>query len=64
VGDDKYGDFELNKALQKRGFKRMFLHAWHLQCVHPATQNIHIFKAELPTDLALSWKLANDDLVD
>ena len=26
AGDDKYGDFEQNKALQKLGLKRMFLH--------------------------------------
>jgi 23S rRNA pseudouridine955/2504/2580 synthase len=35
VGDDKYGDFTLNKALQKAdgkrvAFKRMFLHAWRI----------------------------------
>lgn len=27
VGDEKYGDFPLNKALQKSGSRRMFLHA-------------------------------------
>jgi 23S rRNA pseudouridine955/2504/2580 synthase len=37
AGDDKYGDFELNKALQKRGLKRMFLHAWRLTATHPAS---------------------------
>jgi 23S rRNA pseudouridine955/2504/2580 synthase len=37
AGDDKYGDFELNKALHKRGLKRMFLHAWRLQFAHPAS---------------------------
>jgi 23S rRNA pseudouridine955/2504/2580 synthase len=37
AGDDKYGDFELNKVLQKQGLKRMFLHAWRLQFNHPAT---------------------------
>src|SRR6185369_6554413 len=31
AGDDKYGDFELNKALPKQGLKRMYLHAWRLQ---------------------------------
>jgi 23S rRNA pseudouridine955/2504/2580 synthase len=58
VGDEKYGDFELNKALQKRGFKRMFLHAWRLQCVHPATLTEHSFVSSLPTDLASAWGLA------
>jgi 23S rRNA pseudouridine955/2504/2580 synthase len=38
VGDDKYGDFDLNKALEKAGIKRMFLHAHQLSLVHPATQ--------------------------
>ncbi|MDR2128943.1 MAG: RluA family pseudouridine synthase [Burkholderiaceae bacterium] len=37
AGDDKYGDFERNKALQKQGLKRMFLHAWKLRFEHPAT---------------------------
>src|SRR5690606_23020741 len=27
AGDDKYGDFALNKQLAKQGLKRMFLHA-------------------------------------
>ncbi len=27
AGDDKYGDFPLNKDLQKTGLGRMFLHA-------------------------------------
>ena len=35
VGDDKYGDFALNKALAKRGLKRMFLHARALGFDHP-----------------------------
>ena len=37
VGDDKYGDFDLNKRLHKLGMRRMFLHAWRLQFTHPAT---------------------------
>jgi 23S rRNA pseudouridine955/2504/2580 synthase len=47
-----------NKALQKRGFKRMFLHAWRLQCVHPATQAEQFFVCALPDNLALAWGLA------
>ena len=38
IGDDKYGDFELNKALVKAGMKRMYLHAWRLSFTHPGTQ--------------------------
>ncbi len=51
VGDDKYGDFELNKALQKQGLKRMFLHAWRLQFQHPATGEKIELLAALPPDL-------------
>jgi 23S rRNA pseudouridine955/2504/2580 synthase len=35
AGDDKYGDFSLNKALQKRGLKRMFLHSSETGIRHP-----------------------------
>jgi 23S rRNA pseudouridine955/2504/2580 synthase len=38
LGDDKYGDFELNKALAKAGMKRMYLHAWKLGFNHPSTE--------------------------
>ena len=42
LGDDKYGDFDLNKVLAsagaRPGLKRMFLHAWRLQFNHPATR--------------------------
>ncbi|MEO7390862.1 MAG: RluA family pseudouridine synthase [Ramlibacter sp.] len=51
AGDDKYGDFELNRALQKRGLKRMFLHAWRLQFNHPATGERIELIAALPADL-------------
>jgi 23S rRNA pseudouridine955/2504/2580 synthase len=51
VGDDKYGDFELNKALQRQGLKRMFLHAWRLQFQHPAGGEPVSLQAPLPPDL-------------
>ncbi|HMM54314.1 MAG TPA: RluA family pseudouridine synthase [Candidatus Desulfobacillus sp.] len=35
-GDDKYGDFDLNKVLQKQGLGRMFLHAARLAFDQPA----------------------------
>ena len=52
AGDDKYGDFDLNKRLPKQGLKRMFLHAWRLQFNHPATQERIEIRAELPRELA------------
>ncbi len=51
VGDDKYGDFELNKALQKQGLKRMFLHAWHLSLTHPGSGEPMVLDAPLPQEL-------------
>jgi 23S rRNA pseudouridine955/2504/2580 synthase len=56
LGDDKYGDFELNKALARAkaspGLKRMFLHAWRLQFTHPATGERLELLAELPLELS------------
>ena len=51
AGDDKYGDFEWNKNLQKQGHKRMFLHAWRLQFNHPVSGERVELNAELPTEL-------------
>lgn len=51
VGDDKYGDFALNKQVAPLGLKRMFLHAWQLSFTHPSTQLLLELKAELPNDL-------------
>jgi len=55
AGDDKYGDFELNKALQKEGggaaLKRMFLHAWRLKFSHPSSGKRIELRAALPPDL-------------
>ncbi len=59
AGDDKYGDFEVNKTLQKQGLKRMYLHAWRLQFNHPATQERLTLHAELPP--ALSGFVATGD---
>ena len=59
VGDDKYGDFELNKALQKPAdgegsvpLRRMFLHAWRLQFNHPASGERIELTCPLPPELA------------
>ena len=51
VGDDKYGDFELNKRLTKQGMRRMFLHAWKLAFVHPASGERLKLEAPLPSEL-------------
>jgi 23S rRNA pseudouridine955/2504/2580 synthase len=51
AGDDKYGDFDLNKSLAREGLKRMFLHACKLTVVHPITGEAVTFEAALPADL-------------
>lgn len=55
AGDDKYGDFDLNKTLLRSGklpsLKRMFLHAWRLQFNHPASGERVELVAQLPSDL-------------
>ena len=52
AGDEKYGDFDLNKRLKKLGLPRMFLHAWRLQFDHPVTGERVQLQAELPAELA------------
>jgi 23S rRNA pseudouridine955/2504/2580 synthase len=52
AGDDKYGDFALNKALQKRGLKRMFLHSAETVLHHPLTGMPLKLIAPLPQELA------------
>jgi 23S rRNA pseudouridine955/2504/2580 synthase len=50
-GDDKYGDFELNRRLAREGLKRMFLHAARFRCSHPITGEPLDIAAPLPSDL-------------
>jgi len=51
AGDDKYGESERQRALQKLGLKRMFLHAWRLQFNHPASGDRVALQAGLPPEL-------------
>jgi len=55
LADDRYGDFELNRALRKRGLKRMFLHAARLEFLHPATEEKLVIESPLPADLSRFW---------
>ncbi|MFZ4551785.1 MAG: RluA family pseudouridine synthase [Aquabacterium sp.] len=66
VGDDKYGDFALNKALARGGsddlpgvmrsqlkdgrFERMFLHARYLRLPHPVSGEELTLQAPLPAE--------------
>lgn len=51
AGDDKYGDFALNKDIARRGLKRMFLHAASLGLRHPSSGEKLVIEAPLPADL-------------
>jgi 23S rRNA pseudouridine955/2504/2580 synthase len=51
AGDDKYGDFALNRELQKTGLKRMFLHAARLRFAHPLSEVPMDIVAPLPAEL-------------
>lgn len=55
AGDDKYGDFALNRALHKAdqsriALKRMFLHAHQITFVHPETGQPVTLNAPLPPE--------------
>ena len=51
AGDDKYGDFALNKTLQKTGLGRMFLHAAKLALPHPLSGAPMELESPLPPEL-------------
>ncbi len=51
LGDDKYGDFELNRAVAKQGVKRLFLHAGKLAFTHPLTRERLQLESPLPADM-------------
>lgn len=48
IGDEKYGDFALNRSLAGAGVKRMLLHAARLELRHPATSAPLAVEAPLP----------------
>ena len=56
VGDDKYGDFALNKAFARGEavpgcrFDRMFLHARRLRFTHPGSGEVLELEAALPAE--------------
>lgn len=51
AGDDRYGNFDMNKQLARQGLKRMFLHAARLHLVHPATNETIVLEAPLAPEL-------------
>ena len=57
AGDEKYGDFALNKSLAKEGLKRMFLHAWKMTFPHPLGGQELALQAPLPDALVAFLKV-------
>ena len=51
AGDEKYGDFVLNRNLAREGLKRMFLHAWKMKLPHPVSGELLTLEAPLPESL-------------
>ncbi len=51
LGDDKYGDYALNRALARQGVKRLFLHARRLAFDHPLEGERVRLEAPLPEDM-------------
>ncbi|GAB4393055.1 MAG: RluA family pseudouridine synthase [Gammaproteobacteria bacterium] len=61
IGDEKYGDAELNQYMKQRGCGRMFLHAEMLSLILPTTQQPLTVTAELTPNLTqLLKELAHD----
>ena len=52
LGDEKYGDFALNRELKRGGLKRMALHAWRMVLRHPLTGAPLECVAPLPESIA------------
>lgn len=51
AGDEKYGDPDFNKIMKEYGLKRLFLHAHHLNFMHPVKGERMLIEAPLPDDL-------------
>jgi 23S rRNA pseudouridine955/2504/2580 synthase len=49
LGDDKYGDYDLDKVLKP---KRLMLHAYHLVFTHPKTQEKMTFDLPVPNEFS------------
>ncbi len=63
LGDDKYGDFEFNRALARQAVKRLFLHARRLVFKHPVEGKAMKFESPLPEDMLRFCKANFGDLV-
>lgn len=51
LGDDRYGDFALNRQFREKGLKRLFLHSASVNLVLHLTGRRYVVEAPLPDDL-------------
>jgi 23S rRNA pseudouridine955/2504/2580 synthase len=59
IGDDRYGDKNVNSTAQKLGLSRLFLHACHLTIPLPGQENSLRLEADLPNVCIEYCKLIN-----
>jgi 23S rRNA pseudouridine955/2504/2580 synthase len=59
LGDDRYGDFALNREMKAIGLKRMFLHANHMEFILRMTGRRYRLEAPLPAELHLVLRNLN-----
>lgn len=52
IGDDKYGDEQVNRQYKSQGMSRLFLHAWRLKIPWPDRPGGYLFEAPLPLELS------------
>ncbi len=50
VGDDRYGNTEMNGLFKSKGYKRLMLHAEKLEMKHPETEQVISITAPIPDD--------------
>lgn len=58
VGDPKYGRFELNREMARRGFRRMYLHAHSIRFRHPDTGRPMLIEAPMPDEFSALLRAA------
>lgn len=63
VGDEKYGDDEINKSMRELGVKRLFLHAAELSFYLPEAKELTMVKAPLAADLAAVLQKLNPSTI-
>jgi 23S rRNA pseudouridine955/2504/2580 synthase len=61
AGDDKYGDYGLNRLLAGQGLKRMFLHAHSLALHHPIDGRPLLIEAAPPEAFSAFFRAAGCD---